>query len=166
MLKTRYPSTVQSTSNPSMMMPPARDIVVSLTLVRSVRAAGGTSAYTVPVPSRLRNNRSSGSPVVEPTAVATQPHGWSPTSRSTANGILPPQVASKYQASGGMSYSLTISMPGTQTSSSPSICTIRLMKWYGGPGSRGGRRVSGNPSNIEPNASDGLPQAHEIIAFQ
>ena len=46
------------------------------------------------------------------------------------------------------------------------MSVMRLMKWYGGPGSRGARRVPSNAAYIAPNASDGRPQAHAIIAFQ
>ena len=37
---------------------------------------------------------------------------------------------------------------------------IRLMKWYGGAGSRGTRRVGGSVAYSGPKAATGLPVAH------
>ena len=95
---------------------------------------------TVPVPSRLRNSKSAPEPRTLPTYMASQPHGWRVTSIRTANGIVGAPFCSKYQAPAGTSYSAVTALPARMPPSRPSSPTILVMKWYGGPGSRGARR--------------------------
>ena len=111
-----------------MIMPPARETLVSLTLVVSVPAVrvslvdDRSRAVQIPEQQIVLGG------VADPTAEATQPHGCSAASSSTANGMVSAPFSSKYHASSGMSYSQTISMPAVQSSSSPSMLVTRLMK--------------------------------------
>ena len=120
-----------------MIIPPGRDMCRSSARVRSAPGPGRTSPCTVPVPSRLRNSRSAGDPGTLPAYMASQPHGWSAISISTANGSAPDPFCSKYQAWSGTSYSAVTALPACIPPSGPSTAITLVMKWSG-PGPRSG----------------------------
>ncbi|MFG2682108.1 hypothetical protein [Streptomyces sp. NPDC048392] len=108
----------------------------------------------------MRNRRSASLVNALPTYEASHPQGCRATSMRTANGMVRPPFSSKYQARAGTSYSATTTLPSRIPPCGPSTETIRLMKWYGGPGSRATLRVPSKGSYMAPNASLGRPQAH------
>lgn len=79
---------------------------------------------------------------------------------STANGMTWSPFCSKYQTSSGTSYSAATRVPSRMPSGGPSTEAIRVMKWYGGPGSRAILRVPSKIRAVSPNAALGLPHAH------
>jgi hypothetical protein len=80
----------------------------------------------------LRNSSRASASSTLPRYIASQPHGCSTTSISTANGIV--AVPAKYQASAGTSYSAVTLVPVRMPPYGPSTATIRDITWYGGPG--------------------------------
>src|SRR5688572_4208044 len=102
-----------------MIIPAEFDTLVIFTLTVSKPESGRTARNCLPLPPRLRNDRSSGLVRAEPQYAASQPHGWSAISNRTENGMFSQRFASKYHASGGTVYCVSHAAPAFSTNGSP-----------------------------------------------
>ncbi len=154
-------SSSQVTSKKTMLVPAAFAARVSFVVSFSVPTSGATGLWRMQSsPSRLRKATSPSVSLKKLRYEANHPQGWRRASTRTAKGMCP-WPSSKYQAEGSTSSVETSVPPSAAEPGATSTSTMLLMKWYGGPGSRGHFSAPSYLVNIFPKASLGLPQAHD-----